>query len=76
MYNTKVNTKVKTQATQKVNMSEHKSEVIFTPKEIIEACERSVEKKVEPFLSDVFCIDENVRKTKNCQYVSIYCKVG
>ena len=57
-------------------MSEHKSEVIFTPKEIIEACERSVEKKVEPFLSDVFSIDENVRKTKNCQYVSIYCKVG
>ena len=57
-------------------MSEHKSEVIFTPKEIIEACERSVEKKVEPFLSDVFSIDENVRKTENCQYVSIYCKVG
>ena len=57
-------------------MSEHKSEVIFSPKDIIEACERSVEKKVEPFLSDVFSIDENVRKTKNCQYVSIYCKAG
>ena len=57
-------------------MSEHKSEVIFTPKEIIEACERSVGKKVEPLLSDVFSIDENVRKTKNCQYISIYCKAG